>query len=34
MIATYQARPASPLANDARTAGEDWKKRVHNDTNT
>lgn len=34
MIATYRARPASPLANDARTAGEDWKKRVNNDTNT
>ncbi len=34
MIAAFQARPASPLANDARTAGEDWKKRVNNDTNT
>lgn len=33
-IATFRARPASPLANDARAAGEDWKKRVHNDTNT
>lgn len=34
MIAAFQARPASPLANDARAAGEDWKKRVNNDTNT
>jgi localization factor PodJL len=34
MIAGFRARPASPLANDARAAGEDWKKRVNNDTNT
>lgn len=34
LIAKFRARAASPLANDARTAGEDWKKRVHNDTNT
>lgn len=34
MVATFRARPASPLANDARIAGEDWKKRVNNDTNT
>lgn len=33
-IAGYRARPASPLANDARAAGEDWKRRVNNDTNT
>jgi len=33
-IAGYRALPASPLANDARAAGEDWKKRVNNDTNT
>jgi localization factor PodJL len=29
----FRAKPASPMANDARTAGEDWKKRVNNDTN-
>ncbi len=34
MIATFRARPLPPLANDARAAGEDWKKRVNNDTNT
>ncbi|MCC7253365.1 hypothetical protein [Hyphomicrobium sp.] len=34
MIATFRPRPASPLANDARAAGEDWKKRAQNDTNT
>lgn len=33
LVASFRARPASPLANDARTAGEDWKKRV-TDTNT
>jgi localization factor PodJL len=33
-IAGFRAQPASPLANDARAAGEDWKKRVNNDTNT
>lgn len=32
-IAGFRPRPASPLANDARAAGEDWKKRVQNDTN-
>jgi localization factor PodJL len=34
LIATFRARVAAPLANDARAAGEDWKKRVNNDTNT
>jgi len=34
MVASFQARHATPLANDARAAGEDWKKRVNNDTNT
>lgn len=34
MIAAFQALHATPLANDARAAGEDWKKRVNNDTNT
>lgn len=34
MITGFRARPASPIANDARAAGEDWKKRVNNDTNT
>lgn len=33
-IAGFRARRAVPLANDARAAGEDWKKRVHNDTST
>jgi localization factor PodJL len=33
LVANFRARPASPLANDARTAGEDWKKRL-TDTNT
>lgn len=33
-IAGFRARRAAPLANDARAAGEDWKKRVNNDTNT
>ena len=33
LVSSFRARPASPLANDARTAGEDWKKRV-TDTNT
>ncbi|WP_072396503.1 SEL1-like repeat protein [Hyphomicrobium sp. CS1GBMeth3] len=33
MVTEFQPRRASPLANDARTAGEDWKKRVNNDTN-
>lgn len=32
-IAAFKARPLIPLANDARAAGEDWKKRVNNDTN-
>lgn len=31
-VAEFRARPASPLANDARAAGEDWKKRVNSDT--
>ncbi len=33
MIAAFQALVPAPLANDARAAGEDWKKRVNNDTN-
>lgn len=32
-IAAFKARALIPLANDARAAGEDWKKRVNNDTN-
>lgn len=32
MISAFRARAAVPLANDARAAGEDWKKRVNNDT--
>jgi localization factor PodJL len=32
-IAAFKARSSIPLANDARAAGEDWKKRVNNDTN-
>ena len=33
-IAGFRARMPAALANDARAAGEDWKKRVQNDTNT
>ncbi|MDQ8699818.1 tetratricopeptide repeat protein [Hyphomicrobium sp. LHD-15] len=32
-VAAFKAQPLIPLANDARAAGEDWKKRVNNDTN-
>ncbi len=32
LIAAYKPLAAIPLANDARAAGEDWKKRVNNDT--
>lgn len=34
LIAAFRARVSSPLSNDARAAGEDWKKRVNDDTNT
>lgn len=34
LIEAFKARPMSPLANDARTAGEDWKKRAQKDTST
>lgn len=34
MIGAFRARIAAPLANDARAAGEDWKKRAGDDTNT
>jgi localization factor PodJL len=32
-IAAFKPQPLIPLANDARAAGEDWKKRATNDTN-
>jgi localization factor PodJL len=32
-VAAFKPQPLIPLANDARAAGEDWKKRVNNDTN-
>lgn len=31
LVADFKARQAAPLANDARAAGEDWKKRANND---
>jgi localization factor PodJL len=32
LAAAFKPKPSVPLANDARAAGEDWKKRVNNDT--
>jgi localization factor PodJL len=32
LAAAFKPKPSIPLANDARAAGEDWKKRVNNDT--
>jgi localization factor PodJL len=32
MTAAFKPKATNPLANDARAAGEDWKKRVNNDT--
>jgi len=34
LINAFRARVASPLVNDARAAGEDWKKRASNDSDT
>ncbi|MGE0022457.1 MAG: hypothetical protein AB7S70_02370 [Hyphomicrobium sp.] len=34
LIGAFRAHVASPLANDARAAGEDWKKRASNDSDT
>lgn len=34
LVEAFKAHPMSPLANDARTAGEDWKKRAQKDTST
>jgi localization factor PodJL len=33
LVASFKARSANVMANDARVAGEDWKKRVNNNTN-
>jgi len=33
LVAGFRARPANLIANDARAAGEDWKRRANNDTN-
>jgi localization factor PodJL len=33
LLSAFSARASNLMANDARTAGEDWKKRVNNDTN-
>ncbi|HYD16101.1 MAG TPA: hypothetical protein VEA77_06845, partial [Hyphomicrobium sp.] len=33
LATSFKPKAAVPLANDARAAGEDWKKRVNNDTN-
>ncbi len=31
LVAGFTAKPVDPLANDARAAGEDWKKRANSD---
>lgn len=33
LVSSFKAQTPVPLANDARAAGEDWKKRVNNDAN-
>jgi localization factor PodJL len=33
LVSSFKAQTPGPLANDARAAGEDWKKRVNNDAN-
>jgi localization factor PodJL len=33
LVTSFAPKPADPLANDARAAGEDWKKRAHSDGN-
>jgi localization factor PodJL len=33
LVSIFAPKPADPLANDARAAGEDWKKRAHTDGN-
>lgn len=33
MVTSFSPRPAVALTNDARAAGEDWKKRARNDSN-
>jgi hypothetical protein len=32
LVENFRAKRVNPMANDARAAGEDWKKRVNNDT--
>ncbi len=33
LVSSFAPKPADPLANDARAAGEDWKKRANSDGN-